>query len=195
VSLVNDVALGGLQLNVAPGSYRKRNKRTGGRPASFERITLDRFAGQRAAFADDVAEGEGFSWDGVGVGPAFDGRGVEPYPNFTAFVDGVIAGAGTPSLTRRAHGAIAGNNAFFGIGQFIYKSVLLSNGAWANVTQAADLGVGFVVSGLAYFQDDLLVMLSSGQEIRKFNTSSNGLTIWRTGERGQVGAGYAGQLK
>jgi hypothetical protein len=69
----------------------------------------------------------------------------------------------------------------------------LSNGTWAAFS-AADLGAGFAISGLAYYQDDLLVMLSTGQDIRKFNTVSSALTIWRTGEKGQVGCGYAGQL-
>jgi hypothetical protein len=195
VPLVNDIALGGLQLKVVPGTYRKRNKRTGGRPASFERVTIDQFRGQRQAFSDNAAELEGFAWDGLGVGPVFDGQGVEPFPNSIAFADGVIAGAGTPSPTRRVHGAIAGNNAFLGSGQFIYKTVALSNGTWGNVTAAADLGAGFSISGLAFYQDDLLVMLNSGQDIRKFNTTSNALTIWRTGEKGQVGCGYAGQKR
>ena len=34
----------------------------------------------------------------------------------------------------------------------------------------------------------------TGQDIRKFNTGTNSLTVWRSGEKGQVGAGYKGQL-
>jgi hypothetical protein len=192
VPLVNDVALGGLQLNVVPGSYRKRNKGTGGRPASFQRVTIDQFAGQRRAFGKEDAEAAGFAWDGLGVGPAFDGQGVEPFPSIVSFADAAILDIPDVSIPR-AHGAVAGNNAFIGMGRRIYKSVALSNGTWAAFTAAADLGAGFTIGGLAYVQDDLLVMLSSGQEIRKFNTTSNGLTVWRTGERGQVGVGYAGQ--
>jgi hypothetical protein len=72
--------------------------------------------------------------------------------------------------------------------------VALTNGTWSAFTAAADLGAGFTISGLAYYQDDLLIMLSSGQDIRKFNTATNAITTWRTGEKGQVGIGYAGQL-
>ena len=58
---------------------------------------------------------------------------------------------------------------------------------------ATDLGAGFTISGLIYFQDDMLIMLSTGQDIRKINTSTNAVTVWRTGEKGVKGVAYAGQ--
>jgi hypothetical protein len=188
----SDIILGGTHYAVVPGSYRKRNKRTGTIGARFERVTVEDFKGQRQAFAADTGEEQRYSWDGLGVGPAFDGQGVEPFPNLSSHADAALLDI--PSTTVRAHGAVAGTNAFIGIGQRIYKSVALTNGTWANFTAAADLGAGFTVSGLAFYQDDLLVMLATGQDIRKFNTSSNALSVWRTGEKAQLGVGYAGQL-
>jgi hypothetical protein len=89
---------------------------------------------------------------------------------------------------------VAGAACFVGIGRRIYKSVALTNGVWASFTVAADLGAGFTISGLTYFQDDILIMLSSGQDIRKLNTSTNAVTVWRAGEKAQKGVAYAGQL-
>ncbi|MEZ4565219.1 MAG: hypothetical protein R2853_21065 [Thermomicrobiales bacterium] len=184
-----DAILGEVQLSIVPGTYRKRNKESG-RGGVTERLVINRFAGQRNA-----TQGEGEladrSWDGVGVGPVFDGAGVEPWPQVSTFGDSM---ADVPSLTQRAHCATAAGAVFVGIGRRIYQTALLSSGTWSALTQVADLGAGYVISGLAYYQDDLLVLLSTGQEIRKFNTGSHALTVWRAGERGQVGAGYGGSL-
>lgn len=186
---VQDAVLGDVHLTIVPGTYRKRNKESG-RGAVTERLVIDRFAGQRVA-VQAGGELEDRSWDGAGVGPAFDGAGVEPWPHSSSFGDTMTD---VPSLTVRAHCATAANAVFIGIGRRVYKTVALSNGTWAALTVAADLGAGYVVSGLAYYQDDILILLSSGQEIRKLNTTSNALTIWRAGERGMVGAGYGGSL-
>ncbi len=186
---VQDAVLGDVQLSIVPGTYRKRNKESG-RGAVTERLVINRFAGQRVAVqADgDLAER---GWDGVGVGPVFDGAGVEPWPHGATFGDTMTD---MPSLGQRAHTLLAGGYAWVGIGRRIYKSAATSSGTWSALSVAADLGAGYVISGLAYYQDDLLVLLSSGQEIRKLNTATHALTIWRAGERGVVGAGYAAQL-
>jgi len=184
---VNDITLNEVDYTVVPGSYKKRS--ANGLPREVQRLELGPFGlGQRQAIAGQPERG----WDSLGVGPCFDGQGVEPFPQTTSFADGNVLD--TPSAGLRAYGVVAGNNAFIGLGRRIYKSVQLSNGTWAALTAAADLGAGFTISGLAYYQDDLLVMLGSGQDIRKFNATSSTLTIWRTGEKGQVGCGYAGQL-
>ena len=125
------------------------------------------------------------------VGPVYDGNGIEPFPNVTTFADATLD---VPSPTSRGYGVVAGNAAYIGLGRRIYKSVLLTNGTWAALTAIADLGAGFTISGMTYFQDDLLIMLSTGQDIRKFNTVTNAVSIWRTGEKGGKGVAYAGQL-
>lgn len=188
----NDITLNNTGYTLVPGSYRKRSAAAGGGelPREARRLELGPFgSGQRRAIAGAKSTGQG--WDSLGVGPVFDGQGVEPFPHAVSFADAM---ADTPSPTLRAHGVVAGNNAFVGVGRRIYKSVALSNGTWAALTVAADLGAGFTIGGLAYYQDDLLVLLSTGQDIRAFNTASNALTIWRTGEKGVIGCGYAGQL-
>ena len=100
-----------------------------------------------------------------------------------------------PTLGARVTSVIAGAAAaYVGIGRRIYKSVALTNGVWSDWVAVADLGAGFSISGLAYYLDDLLVLLATGQDIRKLNTATNALTVWRLGEKGVVGCGYKGQL-
>ena len=130
-------------------------------------------------------------WQGLTVGPAFDGDGVEPFPNSTSFADAMVE---IPSTTNRAYGIVAGDAAYVGLGRRIYKSVLLSNGTWAAFTMAADLGAGFTIQGLTYYQDNLLIMNGATQDIKKFNTTTSALSTWRAAERGAKGVGYAGQL-
>src|SRR5687767_245754 len=192
--LSNDILLNGVDYNVVPGSYKKglRKRLSPSKPAArtITRTELGPFSGGlgQAVVAGTAATS---GWEGITVGPAFDGLGVEPFPNVSVFAD---ATADVPSTTLRAHGVVAGTNAFIGIGRRIYKSVLLTNGVWATLTAVADLGAGFTISGLAYFQDDILISLSSGQDIRKLNTATNAVTVWRTGEKSQKGVAYAGQF-
>jgi hypothetical protein len=186
---VQDAVLGDVQLSIVPGTYRKRNKESG-RGGVTERLVINRFEGQRVAVQGDGDLADR-GWDGVGVGPVFDGAGVEPWPHSATFGDSM---ADVPSLSVRAYTLIAGGFVWVGIGRRIYKTVATGNGTWAALTVAADLGAGYSISGLAPYQDDLLILLSTGQEIRKLNTSTNALTVWRAGERGVVGAGYAAQL-
>jgi hypothetical protein len=192
MALTNDIELNGVSYNVVPGSYKKglRKRLAVSKPAA-RRIGTAEFGpferGVLQASADDEDQG----WSSLTVGPVFDGEGVEPFPNSTTHVDAMVE---LPSATNRAYGVIAGTKAYIGIGRRIYESVALTNGTWASLTVATDLGVGFVISGLAYFQDDLLIMLSSGQDIRKYNTASGAVTVWRTGEKAQKGAAYAGQF-
>lgn len=184
---MHDIVLNGAGYAVVEGTYRKQSalpvlsKEAG-------RVRLGPFAGgQRQA----VLGSSGRGWDSPGVGPCLDGQGVEPFPHAGAYGDAM---ADVPGSGQRAHSVIAGNNAWIGIGRRIYKSVALTTGTWSALSVAADLGAGYVISGLAYYQDDVLVLLASGQDIRKLNTATNALTVWRAGERGVVGCGYAGQL-
>ena len=109
---VQDAVLGDMQLTIVPGSYRKRNKGAG-RGAVTERLRIDRFAGQHAAVQAGGALGAQ-GWDGLGVGPVFDGEGVEPWPHSAAFGDTM---ADVPSLTQRAYTLLAGALAGLRIGR------------------------------------------------------------------------------
>ena len=209
---VQDIELNGVAFNVVPGAYKKGLKRaptvsfdaplkpTRGviprRPLAVSqpvrRVIRTEFGPFRGGLGQAVLEGNRgrAGWEGLSVGPAFDGDGVEPFPNSTSFADAMVE---VPSTTNRAYGIVAGAAAYVGLGQRIYKCVLLSNGTWAAFTMVADLGVGFTIQGLTYYQDNLLIMLGAGQDIRKYNTTTNALSIWRVGEKGAKGVGYAGQ--
>ena len=193
--LSNDVELAGLAYNVVPGGYKKGRRKplTVSRPAArkITRTELGPFAGGlgQAVVAGNAATA---GWEGATVGPAFAGAGVEPFPNAATFNDPGLLDV--PGPAQRAYGVVAGTTAYIGIGRRIYQSVALGSGVWSALSVAADLGAGFVISGLAYWQDDLLIMLSSGQDIRKYNTATGAVTVWRTGEKAQKGAAYAGQL-
>jgi hypothetical protein len=191
--LSNDIELNGVSYNVVPGAYKKglRKALSVSMPPA-RRVGTAEFGPFARGLLQATAEDEERGWEGITVGPVFDGEGVEPFPNSTSFAD---ATTDVPSATVRAYGVVAGTNCYVGMGRRIYKSVLLTNGTWSAFTVATDLGVGFVISGLVYFQDDLLVMLSSGQDIRKYNTSTGSVTVWRTGQKAQRGAAYAGQTK
>src|SRR5688500_3438417 len=140
---VQDAVLGDVHLSIVPGSYRKRNKRSG-RGAVTERLTINRFAGQRQASQAQGAA-TAYGWDGMGVGPVFDGAGVEPWPHSGSFGDTM---GDVPSVTVRAHTLLAGGYAWVGIGRRIYKSAATSSGTWSALSVAADLGAGYTISGL-----------------------------------------------
>jgi hypothetical protein len=196
----SDVVLNGVSYQVVPGSYRKRNAPATAAvaPRDVRRLLLGPFSkGQRQAFDGGGSRQSSVvsaGWDSAGVGPAFDGAGVEPWPNSAAYADAAVGANPLPSTTRRGYGAVAGGNAYVGIGRYLYKSVAVTNNTWADFTQAADLGAGAVITGVVYYQDDLLVLLGSGVDIRRYNTGSGAVTTWRLGESGTVGCGYAGQL-
>jgi hypothetical protein len=191
--LSNDIELNGVSYNVVPGAYKKglRKALSVSKPPA-RRVGTAEFGPFSRGLLQATAEDEERGWEGITVGPVFDGEGVEPFPNSTSFADATLD---VPSTTVRAYGAVAGTNAYVGIGRRIYKSVALTNGTWSAFTVATDLGAGFVISGLVYWQDDLLVMLSSGQDIRKYNTSTGSVTVWRTGQKAVKGVAYAGQTQ
>ena len=191
--LSNDIELAGTPFNVVPGSYKKglRKAQSVGKPPARKigKAIFGPFA-RGVLQASDGDDERG--WSSLTVGPVFDGEGIEPFPNSVSHADAI---ADVPSTTQRAYGCVAGAAAYVGIGRRIYKSVALTNGVWASFTQVADLGAGFVISGLTYFLDDLLVMNSSGNDIRKLNTVTNTVSIWRTGEKAKYGVAYAGQKR
>src|SRR5688500_12534328 len=145
--LSNDVLLNGVAYNVVPGAYKKmlRKRLSPNKPAA-RRITRTELGPFSGGLGQSVVEGSAATagWDGLTTGPAFDGLGVEPFPNVTAFADTTTD---VPTTTLRAYGVVAGANAFIGLGRRIYKSVLLTNGTWSALTVAADLGAGLTISG------------------------------------------------
>ena len=143
----------------------------------------------QAGLGSAIATAKQPGWTSLGVGPCFDGQGIEPFPQSVSFADGL---SDLPSASSRAYPMIAGNRLYVGLGRRIYQSVALDNATWSAFTVAADLGAGFTISGLAYYQDDLLVLLSSGQDIRKLNTSTNASPSGAPARRGRSAAATRG---
>ena len=78
MTLTNDVELAGGAFNVVPGGY-KRGRRKAlavSRPAA-RKVVRTEFGPFTGGFGQAVAEGPGphvRGWDGITVGPAFDGQ-------------------------------------------------------------------------------------------------------------------------
>ena len=158
--LTNDIELNGVSFNVVPGTYKKglRKRQAVSKPAA-RKITRTTFGPFTDGFGQAIAAASANTggWSGVTVGPAFDGLGVEPFPNSASFADPMAA---VPSATTRAYGLIAGDAAYVGIGTRLYKSVLLSNGAWAAWTLQTTYSQP--ITGMTYFLDDVMLFFGTG---------------------------------
>jgi hypothetical protein len=188
-----DIELAGAGYMVLPGTY----KRTQDGPAEGRNARVriaDFLGGQGRALQLEKDRG----WDAQGIGPALGGQGIEPWPNSTTYTDAMTD---QPSTTSRAHSIIAPGAssglpcAYVGVGRRLYRSVDITNGTWANFTIAADLGAGITITGLALFQDDVMIFCGAPAVIRKWRTDTNALVNpWQGGEEGVVGVGYRGGL-
>ena len=154
---VQDAVLGDVHLNIVPGSYRKRSKASG-RASVTERLVISRFAGQRVAVqgAGDLA---GRGWDGVGVGPVFDGAGVEPWPHSSSFGDTL---PDLPAVSQRAHFATAANAVFIGLGVGAF-GLQLTGSWWLAVPlllagTLAFLSVGLLAGSIARTEEGAVGM-------------------------------------
>ena len=196
-----DVTLNGVSYTLVPGKYEKSGSAGGASPlpdllvpTKSRRRLLGPFGpGMVGAFEAINAKGTA-GWPGSAVGPVFGGFGVEPFPNSTSFDDSAILNS-APGIasTARMFGIVATDRAFIGLGRYIYKTVQLTNGTWAALTQHADLGVGAQITGLTYFLDDMLVALGNATDIRRVSATTGTVTVWRTGEQATHIQGYKGQ--
>ena len=182
----SDIVLDGTPYMLVPGSYRRANAglpegRTG-------RVVISDFVGgQRRALQLE----RDTSWDSAGVGPAMFGQGVEPWPFGTAHTDGVV---GAVSITQRIHTLVLGNAVYLGIGRYVYRTVALIAGSWANLIQVADIGAGQSVSGLAYHAGYLAIGCGNGADVKLLDPGSLALTTLSAGLKGGWLVGYAGRL-
>src|SRR5215208_4885804 len=98
--LANDVEIAGVSYSVVPGGYERGRRKplAVSKPAARKtgRAEFGPFGdGLLLPTANDGEQG----WSGITVGPAFDGAGVEPFPNVAATAGPAILD--TPSLTQR----------------------------------------------------------------------------------------------
>jgi hypothetical protein len=201
LTLTNDITLAGVAYTVVPGAYRKRGAPAtpATLPRDVHRLVLRDFAaGLTQAIArhptpDTRHPSLGWAPEIAQVGPCFDGQGVEPFPHQTGFADTELSEA--PSLTLRAYHAFNDTRAYAGIGRRLWQTPQITATAWGDLFPSVDLGAGFTIRGLAPYQNDILLLLGNGTDIRKFDTTSHAVTTWRVGERATHGVPYKGQKR
>jgi hypothetical protein len=183
---IADIELASNPYMLVPGSYRRMadglpEGRTG------RTVIYDFVGGQRRALQLE----RDTSWDSPGVGPALFGQGVEPWPFSATHVDAVIQPVST---AQRMHAIAIGDRVYFGAGRYVFRSVLVSAATWSDLTQVADLGVGRVISGLAYYQGNLAIATGNGLDIRVMDVSTLAVTTLLAGFKGSWIVGYANRL-
>lgn len=184
----SDITIAGVGYMVVPGSYKRMSDAaTQARTERWEQT--DFVGGQRRAFALERDRG----WDQEGVGPALGGQGVEPWPLFEAYADAALAGK-TASLTQRNAQAVAGSRSYVAIGRYLFESVLLTAGAWADVTQRHDAGAGVLINDMSAYQDNIAICYGTAADIRILDVSAGTTAVLLAGEKGGVCVGYAGRL-
>ena len=191
-----DLELAGAGYMVAPGAYRRipDPATSSGQAGKAGRINLDNFTGGlgQAIAPTTQPEAPGRGWGGVAVRSVLGGQGVEPWGSDTVYADTMVD---QPAVTVPAQSLIVGDTCYVAVGRRLYASVALTNGTWANLTVAADLGAGVTISGLSRYKDDLLLFCGANANIRKYRTDTQALVNpWVAGEKGIVGVGYRGQV-
>ncbi len=182
----SDITLDGTPYTLLPGTYRRAS--AGPPEGRTGRLTIADFVGgQRRALQLE----RDTSWDSPGVGPAFFGQGVEPWPRMTACTDSVLLPV---TAAQRVHAQALGNALYFGIGRYVYRTVALTAGTWGNLTQVADLGVGMSISGLTRYNDYLAIACGSALDIKLLDPGTLVLTTLSAGLIGSWIMGYASHL-
>lgn len=180
-----DIVLDGAGYMVVPGSYKRASA---GEPEGRAGRWVQRefIGGQRRALQLERDAG----WDGLSVGPALRGQGVEPWPFTTTSVEANLAV--TASSTRRARSAIIGAYPYIGLDRYLYRGVALSATSWAPLAQVADMGAGNVIAGLGYYQGKVAVACGSSKDIQLWDGAA--LSTFAAGERANCLVGYANRL-
>ncbi len=180
-----DIVLAGVGYMVVPGSYQRASA---GEPEgrSGRWVQREFIGGQRRALQLERDAG----WDGLSVGPALRGQGVEPWPFTIASIETNLAV--TASSTRRARSAIVGANPFIGLDRYLYRGPALTASSWSLLTQVADMGAGNVIAQLGYYQGKVAVACGATKDLQLWDGTT--LTAFAAGERANALVGYANRL-
>ena len=194
--LSNDIELNGVSYNVVPGAYKKglRKAQSGEQAAGAAHRARRSSGPSTRGLLQATAEDEERGWEGITVGPVFDGEGVEPFPNSTSFAD---ATTDVPSATVRAYG-VGGRHRMpmSGSAGASTRAVLLTNGTWSAFTVATDLGVGLRHLGAGLLpRRPADHARSAGRTSANTTRSTGSVTVWRTGQKAVKGVAYAGQMQ
>ena len=182
----SDITLDGTPYMLLPGSYRRASAglpegRTG------RVVIADFVGGQRRALQLE----RDTSWDSPGVGPAFFGQGVEPWPWIAPHTDSALRPV---SAAQRVHTQALGDAIYLGIGRYVYRTIPLTAGAWSDVTQVADLGAGMTITGLARANGYLAIACGAALDIKLLDPGTLALTTLSAGLNGSWIMGYASRL-
>lgn len=186
MSQPSDIILDGTPYMLLPGTYRRAS--AGPPEGRTGRITISDFVGgQRRALQLE----RDTAWDSPGVGPAFFGQGVEPWPAIAAHTDSVLRPVTT---AQRVHAQALGNAIYLGIDRYVYRTVALTAGSWGNLTQVADLGTGKTITGLTRSNGYLAIACGTTRDIQLLDPGTLVLTTLSAGLTGSWIMGYASRL-
>lgn len=186
MSQTSDIVLDGIPYMLVPGSYRRGS--AGPPEGRSGRITINDFVGgQHRALQLE----RDTSWDSSGVGPAFFGQGVEPWPWSGPHTDSVLSQV---TASQRVYSQPLGSAIYLGTGRFVYRTVALSAGSWADLTQVADLGVGNIITGLTQYNGYLAIACGTGRDIQLLDPGTLVLTTLAAGLNGAWIVSYASRL-
>ena len=181
-----DIVLDGTPYMLVPGSYRRGS--AGPPEGRTGRMTIADFVGgQRRALQLE----RDTSWDSPGVGPAFFGQGVEPWPWSAPHTDSVLRPV---TAGQRVHAQALANAIYLGIGRYVYRTVALSAGSWTNLTQVADLGTGNPITGLTHYNGQLAIACGAARDIQLLDPGTLALTTLSAGLIGTWIMTYASRL-
>jgi hypothetical protein len=187
--MTTDVVLAGAGYMVAPGTYKRGQD--GVAEGRTGRVGIrDFFGGNHRAFQ---LERDRAGWDSLGVGPAFGGQGLEPWPYKETHTQDAASlsadkGRETPSV-------LIGTFGYIGWGRHILRTPSFGAGAWDDFTLLHSFGSQEVVTGLADYRGNLLVCLSTTADVVVI-TGPEGAgpftpTVLLAGLKGQHAVGYA----
>ena len=186
MSQPTDIVLDGAGYMVQPGSYRRgQDGIAEGRTGRI--VMRDFFGGQLRAFQLERDRAHA----GIGVGPTLNGQGVWPWPaETTATLDTAWP---TPFRNTRLPQVSVDNYVFFGLGQFLLRTVAHDAASWAPPTVAYDFGAGKSITGLFNAKGEVGVCLGGGLSVQAVPAAGGATTnLNGTGEFGRFGVGYAG---
>lgn len=122
------------------------------------RITQrDFFGGQHRAYQLERDR----AWDSIGVGPAFGGQGIEPWP----FIRQLALTSTTPltSALRRNPSAVIRDYVFFAVGATLYRTQPLTATTWA--TPNTMYTAPATITSIAYYGGNILIGMGAANEI------------------------------
>lgn len=179
-----DIVLNGAGYMVEAGGYsRAQDGMAEGRTG---RIALrDFFGGQRRAIQLERDK----AWDGLAVGPALDGQGVQPWGNIS--VNQLIPAMTTkPTAAQPVPHAFVRDRFYFAVGTRLYVGPV-KHGNWTAPTLVYDPGTP-ILDIIPYASSGILIAYGVVRDIDFWSTTANQATVFIAGARANVLGAYAG---